>query len=301
MSISSFLFQAEEAVNNIRRNGLMSLAALSTVTMAMVVLGGALLTIYRLGQFADTQPRQFEMELFMKTDTPRSKVQDVQHQIEKIPGVEYVHLFSKEQAWKEMEDKDVQRGSTISEALSDSNPLPDRLDVKLVDPKDTNQISGLLQNSQRFPQIHKVQDAHEELDKLLAFSRMVRNIGAITSLGLLIATSLVIQNTIKLTVAARRREIRIMQLVGATPGFIRLPMVLEGAFYGVTGALTASVIIGIVAMQITQYIGTLASPLTRTLPPIAHPVILIFWLCLIGVCVGLTGSYLSIRRFLRKV
>ncbi len=301
MSISSFLFQAEEAVNNIRRNGLMSLAALSTVTMAMVVLGGALLTIYRLGQFADTQPRQFEMELFMNADTPRSKVEEIQKHIEKIPGVEYVHLFSKEQAWKEMEDKDHRRGSTISDALSESNPLPDRLDVKLIDPRDTNQISARLQDGKLFPQIHKVQDAHEELDKLLAFSRMVRNIGAIASLGLFIATSLVIQNTIKLTVAARRREIRIMQLVGATPGFIRLPMVLEGAFYGVAGSLIASFIIGIVAIQITQYIGTLASPLTRTLPPIAHPLILIFWLCVIGLIVGLTGSYMSIRKFLRKV
>jgi cell division transport system permease protein len=301
MSLASVPFLIEEAGKNIRRNGLMSLAALSTVTIAMGVLGGALFTIYRLHQFAQAQPKQFEMEIFLKQDVPREKTEEVQHRIEQIPTVAYVHLFTKEQAWKAIEEKDRARGTNITEALGDDNPLPDRLDVHLKDPRQTAQTAKLLRDSKEYPEIHQVLDAREDLDKVIAFSRLVSNIGGISAVVLFLATSLVIQNTIRLTVAARKREIRIMQLVGATRWFIRLPMILEGIFYGVLGAGIAAGLVVLVASQISNYAGKLVSPLTQNMPEAIAPGLFISGLVGVGAVVGWLGSTLSIRRFLKRI
>ena len=119
MSLSSLGFLFDEAGKNIRRNGLMSLAALSTVAISMAVLGGALYFVYRLHQFADAQPRQFEIQVFLQTETPREKVMEIKRRIQTVPYVAHVTLYSKEKALADLEERDRTAGSAITEAVGD--------------------------------------------------------------------------------------------------------------------------------------------------------------------------------------
>lgn len=301
MRVTTLLYQFEEAGKNIRRNGLMSLAALSTVLLAMAVLGAVSYALYRLHQFADSQPRQMEMEVFLNTGVERAKTLETIQKIQQLPGVAYAVLYPREKAWQAMQHSVSSNGQALGDALGDENPLPDRIDVKPKDPQDTLLLAAALRNVKAFPDIHKVLDSREDLDNLLRLNRLVTNIGSLAGIALFLATALVIQNTIRLTVFARRKEIRIMQLVGATSGFIRLPMILEGIIYGVFGAAAAAGLVLLLANQISQYTNAFASPLTQNLPPAIAPIVFFGVLTGIGALVGWMGSLLSLRKFLKRI
>ena len=226
---------------------------------------------------------------------------NVKRQIQRLPGVAHVTLFTKEQALAEMQQRDKESETQISAALENANPLPDRLDVRLEDPKDTKNISAVIRDKDRFKDVHRVQDAQATLDMIFSLQRVVRNVGLAAAILLFLATSFVIQNTIRLTVFARRREIRVMQLVGATAGFIRMPLVLEGVFYGIVGSLIATAVVVFVIIQVSNYAGKFVSPLAQNLhPPIGFGSVVGVQVGL-GAIIGLIGSLLSIRRFLKKV
>ncbi|MGC8666684.1 MAG: permease-like cell division protein FtsX [Chthonomonadales bacterium] len=301
MSLSSISFLMGEAARDIRRNGLMSVAALTTSAISLTVLGGALFTLYRLHQFADAQPRRFEISVFLRPEVPRAAVKEIRRRIQSLPPVERVTLFTKEQAYTELQQADRESSTAIVAALGGANPLPDRLDVRLRDPSATGMIAAVLQDRARFPEVDRVRTARDALQVFLGVQRIVRNVGGGLAALLFIGTAFVIQNTIRLTVIARRREIRIMQLVGATPGFIRMPLVLEGMFYGVFGALVAGGVVLFVVAQVSSYGRRIVSPLAHTMPPAVGPWTVMAVLVAIGALLGSLGSALSIRRFLKAV
>src|SRR5262249_53620504 len=150
----------------------------------------------------------------------------------------------------------------------------------------------------QFPQIDHIAAASQEVKTMLGFARIVKVIGGGAAIGLFIATLFIVHNTIRLTVFARRREIRILQLVGATPGFIRFPLLLEGVFQGLVAAASAGGIILLCGGEASRFALGLPSPLVGDVPSLIGPAEIVAGLLAIGAFVGLIGSYLSIRRFL---
>ena len=135
---------------------------------------------------------------------------------------------------------------------------------------------------------------------MLGVSRLVKTVGGGVAIGLFTATMFIVFNTIRLTVFARRREIQIMQLVGATPGFIRLPLVLEGLFHGVVGGALAAGLLLVGGRAVSQSLAAFRSPLLGDAPTGTNALQILGILVAAGALVGLCGSTLSIRRFLRQ-
>jgi cell division transport system permease protein len=291
------LFLVHEGYLNIRRNGLMSIAALGTVAVTLTVLGASLWSVYRINEFAQQQPQTFnEIDLFLKPELTRDNANDVLARVEKLPDVKHVHLIPREQAWKDLTSQD----PTLTVAMPD-DPLPDALHIETADARNVQRLALTLRDANLFPEIERVTDAGSEVRIMLAFARLVKVIGGSAAAGLFIATLFIVYNTIRLTVFARRREIRIMQLVGATSWFIRLPLLLEGLFHGVAGAGIAGFIVLFFAKQLALFVNQIHSPLIGDVPSQATPLKMMGSLVLVGAFVGLTGSYLSIRRYLRQV
>lgn len=301
MRLSTLLFLLDEAGKNIRRNGLMTVAALSTVTVSLAVLGGAGYALYRVHQFAEAQARGFEMAVFFHVETPRDQAERVVQRIRQIPEVRSAVLYPKERALAEWTEEDREARGEITAALEGANPLPDRVDVMLKDPSLTAAIAQALRDPRRFPEIAKVNDERETLGRLLATSRLIRNIALVVGGLLFIATALVIQNTIRMSVHARRREIRIMQLVGATAGFIRLPLVMEALFHGLIGALIASCLVLFVVAQISAFASRYQSPLAAATPPAVDAYVVVSAMVAAGLLIGLVSGSLSVRRYLKRV
>ncbi len=297
MKPNSLLFLVRECFLSIRRNGLMSLAALGTVTVALTVLGASLWTAYRVVEVAQQQPQRFnEIDVFLNVETERTQSLAVMERIRLLPDVSTVHLVTKESAWNYLQTAN----PSLTTALPD-NPLMDKIEVEAKQVSHVDRLAAALRDTAQFPEAMQVNDGGQEVRKMLGFARLMRVIGGGAAIGLFVSTLFIIQNTIRLTVFARRREIRIMQLVGATPGFIRFPMMLEGLFYGVFGALIASGIILLAAREVSKFVADIHSPLLGDVPSRLTAPDMISGLIAIGALLGLLGSMLAMRRFLRQI
>jgi cell division transport system permease protein len=299
MSLSSLFFLIEEAAKSVRRNGIRSFAALSAVTIALSVLGGSLFGIFRLHQFVAAQPERIEIAVFLRTNVSRETAEEVERRIANLPGVAGTSLVPKEEALARLMEQDRRQGTQIAKALGGANPLPDRIDVRTSSPERSREVAAALRNAHRFPEIECVRDEGELLNNLLATSRLVRTVGALIAVLLFFATAVLIQNTLRLTVVAREGEIRTMRLVGASPAFIRLPIVFEGIFYGVAGALLAGVIVLLVVSQASRFVGRFQAPLAAGVPAAPGPYAVLGVLLATGFVLGIVTSAFAIRRYLR--
>lgn len=300
MRFATLAFLFDEAYKNIKRNGLMSIAAITTVTITMAILGGVDYSLYRVYQVASSLPSRFEIQVFLKTNATRKQTLALQNTIQRMPGVKVVSLFTKEAAWAEMQQEDKSQQTFLTGDVP-GNPLPDRLDIKMQQPQYIHPMCLALRDSSHFPLVDTVKEDNETLNKVMATTKLIANVGIVIGLLLLVASAFVIQNTIRLTVYARRREIRIMQLVGATSRFIRFPLVLEGIFYGCLGSLLASGIVLFAAEQFSNYASSFQTPISEQLPQGINPFTFLLGMIVVGILIGSFGVFLSIRRFLKRV
>lgn len=296
MKLESLAFLFHEGVLNIRRHGLMSLAALGTVAISLTVLGGTAWTAYRVNEIAQRQPQRFnEIDVFLHPEAAREQTLEVQQRISALPEVSGVHLTTREEAWRLLQHRE----PTLTQAMPE-NPLMDKLEVQVRESSRVGGVAAALRSTKTYPEVMQVNDANAEVRMLLAFARFIKVIGGSITVGLLIATLFIVQNTIRLTVFARRREIRIMQLVGASPGFIRFPLLFEGVFHGLIGGGIAGGVLWFCSREVSRFVTMLHSPLIGDLPSRIGPVDVLGGLIGIGVLIGLIGSYLSLHRYLRQ-
>jgi len=294
MNLSHIEFLVEEALVNLRRNGLMTLAAIGTVALALAVFGGFGLIIWRLERLANSLPPKFAVDVFLKDSVSRQRAQELQKEFETHPNIASVTFKPKEQAWPEFQ-KELQQEIT---AALPYNPLPDSFIIQLKDPSRTGDVSKWLKS---LPEVDAVRDAKEEVDIILSVATVVRWIGIAGTILLLIATSVIIYNAVRLTVFARRREIRIMQLIGATSGTIRAPFVLEGVVQGLMGAWIACGLIFGVSQLVSHFVMR-KLVFIESLGGSPMPVWVVFVvLSVLGAVIGGAVSTLSVRKYLQVV
>ncbi len=275
----------------------MSLAALGTVSIAMTVLGGSLWMANRVHEMALVQPQKFnEIDAFLGAEAGRPIAIALQRRLQTLPTVRRVTLITKEFAWAQLQAEEPKLTDSMPE-----NPLMDKVEIEAADVGAVGVLAHTLRDRSQFPEIKQVNDANETARTYVEFARIVKIIGGAVCTGLFVATLFIVQNTIRLTVFARRREIRIMQLVGATAGFIRFPLLLEGLFHGVVGAVIASGLVLLGANRLVEMLNQIHSPLLPDVPTQLGPIQVLVGLMCIGSVVGLFGSYLSMRRFLKQV
>jgi cell division transport system permease protein len=289
--IGSFFFLMRESVLNLRRQGLLTLACITTAAIALTIFGAFTLLAWHVHSIADAIPRRFEVHAFLNGEASRAQTEILVGQIGKLPGVVQVNLVPKERAWAEMRQRYPHKADL--EGLSE-NPLPDKLEIVAATPERTLEVADAVR---RFPLIDHVNEGREVLRKLLAIAGVVRMIGIAVACLLALGTMAIISNAIRITLYARRRDIRVMQLVGATNSFIRMPFVVEGIVEGAAGGAVACAVM----------FGALQYLMTRVLPdmPFVNEFRLaldvpMFCAALVagGALLGMLGSLFSLRRFL---
>lgn len=290
MRLSTIGFLLRESLSGLVRHQLMTLAAVSTSAICFTVVGFFLATLFLLHALTASFTSELGVMVFMKTNAKRAETLKAKDAIAGLPGVAGVRLVTREQAWARMK-KDY--GELPLEGVI-GNPLGDELHVTLMD---VDHIAPVAKASGGVAGVAEVDVMRDMVRKVQATERVVKRLGTGAAGLLLLATLLVIANVIRLTVFARRREIRIMQLVGATNGFIRTPFLLEGLLHGALG--------GAVAAAVVVYAGGSILHATRqTLPfmPLNASAVpaeaLALSLIALGGAVGVLGSAASVRKFL---
>jgi cell division transport system permease protein len=296
-----FGFFFREALRALRRNAVPSFAAVATVLVTVLVLGVFIPVVQATTGAANEIRSKVLVDVYMKNDATKADVQRVQERIENdIPGVGTVEFISKEEAIRA--EREAGRGEFYD--LLGSNPLPDLLRVTPTSPDDIVEVRDALapmspsgERTVVDASIDEVQDRKENTDKILSATRVVKLTMGLLAALLALASLLLVANTIRLSMYARRREVEVMKLVGATDWFIRWPFVIEGVIVGALGGVTAITLLGVVKVS-------LVDPLAKDFALIAAPDTMNFPL-LIGVLlvaaigVSALGSGVSLRRFLR--
>jgi cell division transport system permease protein len=285
-------FFFSEVGRNFTRNLTMQLTAIGTVTVTIVLLGSFLFTRATIGAIGDDVLKKIEISVFLRDTVSSVDAQRLAASLGADPRVKNVVYVPKSVGLQQMRDR--LRGQ-IDTSLLTSNPLPDALRVQVVDPSNVRAVAAAIRKK---PGVANVEYAEDAVQKLLRISDVLGRIG-FGIVGLLILTAaVIISNTIRLTVFARRREIAIMQLVGASSAYIRLPFIFEGFLDGLLGSLLALGLLEIARFELVPKLAAALPFLPMRAANIGQAGFALE-LLLVGATVGIVASWLSVGRYLR--
>ena len=294
-------FSVTRGLQGLRRNGLMTLAATSTMLLMLLLLAGFWLV--QAGLAAGVQYVEQKVEVVADLhDVPGAEgaltVQAVAlaSDVTALPSVRSVTFVSKDEALSAFRDRLRQRGQVDLTGFLDRNPLPASLEVKLVDPRDYQDVVQLLQN--RTHVVDDVVEVQKLVQQLTTVTGVLRTGGIVLLVLVGFVVLFIIVNTIRLAVVARREEIEVMRLVGASDAFIRWPFIFEGAFVGLLGAGAALAILAVASGPMTDFMYGFFRVLPLELGSLQRDVIVL--VLGTGLGVGILGSWLSVRSYLAK-
>lgn len=288
-NISYFI---REVYINLRRNVLMSMASISTVLILSLILGFFIIIVVNLNYWSENIVKQLQIVVYLSDGMNDKQTGILKSSLETTPHIDKIRFISKEEALKNMKER-LKNQFEISDI--GKNPLPNSFEVIVTEPDKIPKVAAIIKT---YPGVDKVRYGEKIAGKLLVINRAVHWIGIIIVLALFLSTLFIVSNTIRLTVFARRREIAVMQLVGAANWFIRWPFIMEGVLQGFLGALISLLLIKLIYAYFMPRIET-ALPFLTMVPfnSLFSTVSLI--LLGTGIFVGSVGSLISVNRFLR--
>jgi cell division transport system permease protein len=288
-------FFLAEALKNLRLNLLMSITAITTTFICILVFGLGLLVSAHIQGIIDSVREDVSVEAFMP-NTTRKDVIALKNEVETWPEVAEVTRVSEEQAFAEFKDKFEDQPDLYQDL--DTGVFPPSVQIQLEDPGSAGAVAerlkdqGFTERNLSYPQ--------QTIDRLNSMtSYVIWGLYGATLL-FLIASVLLISNAIRLSIFARRKEIEVMKLVGASDGFVRTPFVFEGllqAFVGATLAAFAVIWINLLFVDWSHN----ALPYVPISVDALNAVSTLSVLIAVGVAIGVIGSFLSVTRYLRKI
>ncbi len=298
MSFYSAEFVLEELITNLRRDRLISLATIGIVAVAACVLGAAALFVMNLGIWTERVASELKTTVYLKRDVPASRARGLRVEISRWPRVAYARLITKEEGWNEFRLTHPAVGGRLKDL-----PIPwtDAIEVHTTSAEDlpavAKKLAKLEEMKDLVPTPEEIQARSGVPQKVIRFRSVVGLVAYLLIGAMAIAGFLIIHNTIRLSLFARRREISVMQLVGATPGFVAGPFLLEGALHGFLGVLLACCLLVPAHMYLRALAAHSGWTLVQLLPDDQLYLIAAI-LALAGMVLGFAGAALSLRRFL---
>jgi cell division transport system permease protein len=290
-------FFLREALRGLRRSSAPALAALLTIVITALVLGVFIPIVQATTGTANEVRNRVVADVYLTDGATAADRTEVRQALEGTAGVKSVDYISKQKALAELGQKvnDVQ--DKIQ--LLGSNPLPSLFRVT---PDDPDRLESIIADiapggHPKLAAIDEVRNRESDTGKILSATGLVKGLGAGMAALLLFASIALIANTIRLSIFARRREVEVMKLVGATNWFIRWPFVIEGVIVGFLGGVLAVILLAIAKTTfvdpLSDRFSLIAAPNTIDFP------LLVIVLMLSCIAVSAIGSGITLRRFLR--
>jgi cell division transport system permease protein len=293
----NFGFFMREALKNLRLNLLMSITAITTTFICIVVLGVAWLVSAHVGGVTSSVREDVSVEAYFPPDATQEEIDGIISDVKSWPEVSGVNYVSEEEALAAFKETFADRPE-LSENL-EPGVLPASIQIQLEDPSEAEAVAQRLEQEKGFTDdnLSYPQQTIERLNSVTSY--MIWGLYGATML-FLISSVLLISNAIRLSIFARRKEIEVMKLVGASDSFVRTPFVFEGMVQGLIGAgLAAFAVIWINFLFIDWARDAL--PFVPISADAVNPIVILLVLVVVGVVIGVVGSFLSVTRFLRKV
>ncbi len=289
--MARFEYLFKETTSGLRRNGLVAFAAISTTFIALLLFGLSLLISRQVSLMIEATTGNVEVAVYLTDPVNPDTVRSLTGTLSELAVVENVDFESKQEACDRFKELFANQPALVNNVNCDA--LPASLRVKLEDPEQYAQVEAVLQGQ---PGIDRIVDQSAFLDRLFAVTRVFRVGVLLISFVMLVSAAILIANTVRMGLFARRKEIGIMKLVGATNWRIRIPFLVEGLFESLIGA--AAAILVLFGLKVA-----FINPLNESVqfvPWIVNSdvIAIIPWLLLAAVVVSLLASLVGMRRFL---
>lgn len=286
-------FFLREAFKNLRLNALMSATAITTTAICILILGAGMLISAHVQGALLRVSQDVEINAFFPEDVSNEEIERAQSTVEGYPEVKEVTYISKDDALERYKEIFAE-SPDLYEGLS-ADALPASLEVQLNDSSNSDAVASKLEAEGTFEDLRYPQQTIERVNEFLGYITWAMR-GA-TAL-FLVASVLLIFNTIRLSIFARRKEIEVMKLVGASDGFVRTPFVLEGLVQGLIGAAIAALVVLWANSAFVSWAQEQVPYFAVSSGAVNLPFVLLVLLA-VGISVGVIGSYLSVRRFMK--
>ncbi len=300
--MSSFVYFLKQSLQGFARNLSTTLGSIITIFLSLLIIGVFIVGAAVIENVVQSVENEVSITAYVSDDAKDSDIKRAQEYIQGLDGVASISYTTKDEALESF--RNMSSNADIVDELG-GNPLPASINIELSDPQMVQQVAGQIESSSQFAAVADEDNPADSLkygqrtvERLFSVTNYVRYIG-IALIVLLVFIALVfINNTIRLAIMARRKEIAIMRLVGASNGFIRGPFLMEGALHAVIGAVLAIISLELLhRFALPQLQGSLAF-----LPiEVSDTTFFVIYgiLLLAGLIIGLTGSAFAMRRYLK--
>ncbi|GAE33064.1 permease-like cell division protein FtsX [Halalkalibacter akibai] len=285
-----------EGSRNLGRNSWMTFASISAVAVMLFVVGVFLLLIMNVNSIATNIEDDVEIKVYIELTATDEQQAELLAEIEKIPNIDTITYVDKEEGLNQLIDS-LNESGAVFESIREENPLNDSYVVRATTPQLTERVAS---NIETLDYVERVNYGRDYVERLFIVTDFIRTVGLILVAGMMFTAMFLIANTIKLTIVARKREIQIMKLVGATNSFIRWPFFIEGMLLGILGAVIPILIIGFGYSYLFNNWGSRIEVMFFSLLPVfPHMWQVAGLLIAIGAFIGVWGSMMSVRKFLK--
>ena len=302
--MSSFIYFIKEALRGFARNLSTTLGSIITIFLSLFVIGVFLVGAAVIENVVSSVESEVTITAYLSDDVSDSQVSSLTSEIKGIDGVSGVSYVSKDQALENF--RAMSSNSEIVDQLDGANPLPASLTIELSDPQMVESVAGQIVENSTFKKAcdepsnpaDSLKYGQKTVERLFQLTSYVRYIGLALIVLLIFIAMVFINNTIRLAILARRKEIAIMRLVGASNGFIRGPFLMEGAMHAIIGSLLA---IGSIELIRRVALPKVQSALTFLPMDVAGQTYAFIYVGLLvaGLVIGLIGSAFAMRRYLK--
>lgn len=303
--MSSLFYFFKESLQGFARNLSTTLGSIVTIFLSLLIIGVFLVGGTIVERLVSSIESEVSITAYIADDAPQESIDEVMNTVKGMDGVGSVGFTTKDQALEKFKES-MTTNPEIIEQLDGTNPLPASIDVDLSDPQKVDDIASAIEANETFRTICDEPDdpadslkyGQKTVDKLFSVTKYVRYLGAALIVLLVFIALVFINNTIRLAIMARRKEIAIMRLVGASNGFIRGPFLMEGALHALIGSLLA---VGVLQLLRMYAVPKLQSALSFLSLDVSGTTYIMIYLTLVvaGLVIGLLGSAFAMRRYLK--
>ena len=286
-----------DSFKSVFRNFSLSLASISCITITLIVVAISIVLSQNVNTFAENVEKDVTIVVFLDVDIEPEQKDDVEDLIRKMDEVDTYTYQSKEQIKEEMMESSEVFQNIMENWDDESSPLQPTFQVKV---KNIENIGKVADEIKELEHVNTVKYGEGMVEQLISIFDIVKNISIGMVIALIIVTAFLIANTIKITIFSRKREIEIMRLVGASNINIKIPFVFEGLLLGVFGAIIPIIITvyGYVALY-NHFDGQLFSPFIKLIKPEPFIYYVSGILLVIGILVGMFGSWRAVKKYLK--
>lgn len=299
MKISGIRYLTKQGFENVWKNRMMAFASFCVLLVSILLVGISILFYININSMIGGVENKNEVIVYLDDNTTNSQVLEMQVLLEQMDNVDKVEFYSKDKAFEDMK-KSMNEYEELFTSLEGDNPLPDSFRLKIKDISMTSETVTLINE---LDHVYSIRAAYDFVNILTEMKKIITLIASAIIIALAIVSMVIISNTTKASVFARRNEISIMKYVGATNAFIRIPFFVEGMITGMAAGVVATVITWIgydaVVNLLTEEVNILNIIGTGSILPFSDIIIKVALSYIIsGAAVGAVGSVLSTRKHL---